>query len=67
VYGLSERADAARAENLLPFGFAYSGRLRGPVKRDQPLTWADVEVDESSELYRMRQEQDRIFGKRPSG
>jgi predicted homoserine dehydrogenase-like protein len=67
VYGLSERAEAARAENLLPFGFAYSGRLRGPVKRDQPLTWADVEVDESSELYRMRQEQDRIFGKRPSG
>ena len=66
VYGLSERADTARAENLLPFGFAYSGRLRNAVKRDQPLTWADVEVDESSELYRMRQEQARIFGKRPS-
>jgi len=61
VYGLSDRAKAAREEGLLPFGFAYSGRMRRPVARDQPLTWDDVEVDTSTRLYEMRREQDRLF------
>ena len=63
VYGLSERRDVARRENLLPFGFAYEGtRVTRPLARDQPLTWEDVEVDTTSPLHRMRQEQDRLFG-----
>ena len=62
VYGLSERAEIARAERLLPFGFAYEGtRVRRPVPMDRALTWDDVEVDTSGPLYAMRQEQDRIF------
>jgi predicted homoserine dehydrogenase-like protein len=63
VYGLSERYDVARRQNLLPFGFAFEGALvKRPVARDQPLTWDDVEVDTSTTLYGMRQEQDRLFG-----
>jgi predicted homoserine dehydrogenase-like protein len=62
VYGLSERYDVARRENLLPFGFAYEGtRVARAVPMDQPLTWEDVEADTSTPLYRMRQEQDRLF------
>jgi predicted homoserine dehydrogenase-like protein len=61
IYGMSERADVARVENLLPFGFAYSGRVRRRVPRDQALTWDDVEVDMTTPLYAMRQEQDRLF------
>ncbi|MDQ6921658.1 MAG: hypothetical protein M3170_08680 [Candidatus Dormibacteraeota bacterium] len=61
VYGMSERAAVARAENLLPFGFAYRGRVKRSVPRDQALTWKDVDVDRTTPLYMLRQEQDRHF------
>src|SRR5437870_7429553 len=35
VYGLSERYEVARDQRLLPFGFAYGGRVKRPVARDQ--------------------------------
>jgi predicted homoserine dehydrogenase-like protein len=63
VYGLSERVEVARRDNLLPFGFAYEGaRVRRAVGGDQALTWDDVEVDTSGPLPAMRREQDRLFG-----
>ncbi len=62
VYGLSERYQVARAERLLPLGFAYSGTVRRAVPRDRPLTWDDVEVDLSGPLGELRREQERIFG-----
>ena len=62
VYGLSERYEVARGRQMLPLGFAYSGRLRRPVDRDQALTWDDVEVERSGFLYELRREQDRLFG-----
>jgi predicted homoserine dehydrogenase-like protein len=62
VYGLSERIEVARREGLLPFGFAYEGtRVVRPVRRDEPLARADVEVDTGGPLYAMRREQDRLF------
>ncbi len=61
VYGLSEKADVARRENLVPFGFAYQGRVTRPVPKDQALSWDDVEVDTSGFLYQLRAEQDRLF------
>lgn len=62
VYGLSERSEIARAENLLPFGFAYEGtRVKRPLARDQALRWDDVEPDTGSFLYRLRREQDGLF------
>ncbi len=63
VYGLSERYEVAKRERLLPFGFAYEGtRVTRPVKMDQALTLDDVEVDTSSYLWRLRQEQVELFG-----
>lgn len=63
VYGLSERYDVARRERLLPFGFAYEGtRVRRPVEADQALTLDDVELDTSSYLWRLREEQVKLFG-----
>jgi len=61
VYGLSEKSEVARRENLVPFGFAYHGRVTRPVARDQALSWDDVEIDRSGFLYRLRAEQDRLF------
>src|SRR5207245_865983 len=62
VYGLSERYEVARDQRLLPFGFAYGGRVKRPVARDQALSWDDVEVERSGFLYELREEQDRLFG-----
>ncbi len=62
VYGLSERYEVAREQRLLPFGFAYSGRLKRAVARDQALRWDDVEIERSGFLYELREEQDRFFG-----
>jgi predicted homoserine dehydrogenase-like protein len=62
VYGLSERYEVSREQRLLPFGFAYSGRLKRAVSRDQALSWDDVEVERSGFLHELREEQDRLFG-----
>ena len=62
VYGLSERVDVARSQRLLPFGFAYSGRVKRTIKMDEPLGWDDVEVDTTSFLYELRSQQDEHFG-----
>ena len=62
VYGLSERYEVAREKRLLPFGFAYSGRLKRAVAKDQALSWDDVEVERAGFLHDLREEQDRLFG-----
>ena len=62
VYGLAERFEVARDQSLLPFGFAYSGRVKRPVAVDEALTWDDVEVDRAGFLYELRQEQNRLLG-----
>ena len=61
VYGLSERSEVAREQRLLPLGFAYRGRVKRAVARDQALCWDDVEVERSGFLYKLRLEQDRLF------
>jgi predicted homoserine dehydrogenase-like protein len=62
VYGLSERYEVAREKKLLPFGFAYGGKVKRAVAKDQSLSWDDVSVPTSGFLYELRQEQDRLFG-----
>ena len=62
VYGLSERYDVARTDRLLPFGFAYSGRLKRAVAQDRALSWDDVDVKRSGFLHEIREEQNRLFG-----
>src|SRR5438105_13426253 len=59
--GRTECYEVAREQRWLPFGFAYSGRVKRRVDIDHPLTWDDVEVDTSSFLYKLRQEQDSLF------
>lgn len=62
VYGLSERFEVAARERLLPFGFAYGGKTKRAIRKDEPLHWDDVEVDTTTALYRLRHEQTAMFG-----
>lgn len=58
VYGLIERVEMARAEGLLPFGFAYSARLTESVKRGEAIRWSQVQVPQDSfllQLYRLQE------------
>ena len=58
VYAQVERAEVARAEGLLPLAFAEGVPLTRPVRKDQPLTGADVVLPEDSFLTRLRRLQD---------
>lgn len=53
-YGLIERAEVAWAENALPAGLAPGARVVRPVPAGRIVTWADVQLDESSTVVRLR-------------
>jgi predicted homoserine dehydrogenase-like protein len=57
TYGLCENADVAAAERLLPLGLAEGCRLLRDVRRDDVLTYEDVEVPEGRLVDRLRSEQ----------
>jgi predicted homoserine dehydrogenase-like protein len=58
VYAQVEKAETARKENLLPFGFAEEVELVRTVKRDQPVAYNDVRLNTEDFLYRLRRLQD---------
>ncbi len=62
TYGQCENYEIAKAENLLPMGLAEGCRLKRDVKKDQALTWDDVEPPADSLAHRLRAEQEQIFG-----
>jgi predicted homoserine dehydrogenase-like protein len=62
VYGLTERASIAQKENLLPLGLAQNARLLRPVEIGQPLSYADVQIDESQAVVQLRRLQDQVVG-----
>ena len=57
VYGLLERATIAKEEDLLPVGLSQGAILRRDLKEDEVITYADVELPESTALE-LRQAQD---------
>lgn len=61
TYGLCENYQTVRAENLLPMGIAEGARLKRAVRKDQVLTYDDVELPEDSLACRLRAEQDALF------
>jgi predicted homoserine dehydrogenase-like protein len=58
TYGLAEKAEVARAENLLPIGLAEGCRLARAVAKDQVLTYDDVVLPPDRLSDRLRAEQD---------
>jgi len=52
TYGQCENADVASAENLLLMGLAEGCRLRRDIRKDQVLTYDDVEIPEGRDSRR---------------
>lgn len=60
VYGLIERAEIVRAENLLPLTMTDGVRLIRDVAADQPITYGMIERPMDSFLWSLRAEQDAM-------
>ena len=58
VYGLIEKADVARKEDLLPLGFAEDIPLIRDIPKDSPIKKSDVKLNTDSFLYKLRELQD---------
>lgn len=61
TYGVAERHQETRRQNLLPMGLAEGSRLKRDLPADQVLTCDDVELPAGSVVHALRREQDALF------
>lgn len=61
TYGLCENADIVQTERLLPMGLAEGCRLKRHLRKDQVLSFDDVEIPQGRLCDRLRAEQDAHF------
>lgn len=61
IYGRCVAAEAARADDLVPFELLAGATVTGHVETDQYVTAADVELETDSVLYHMRKLQDHLL------
>ena len=61
-YGLVERYEVCRRENHLPIAVSLDCRLKRDIARDQPVTYADVDLPKDRLVDRLRIEQAERFG-----
>jgi predicted homoserine dehydrogenase-like protein len=55
----------ARAKHAVPVGLLEGGKVTAPVKKGELLTTANALPDTSTNLFRLRQRQDQMFGITP--
>jgi predicted homoserine dehydrogenase-like protein len=61
TYGTCENYTTARQENLLPIGLAEGAVLTRDIRKDEPLTYGDVELPSGSLTATLRARQDALF------
>jgi predicted homoserine dehydrogenase-like protein len=64
TYGQCETYTRSLEEQLLPIGLAEGCRLLRPVKKDEVLTYGDIELPTHKLSYKIRREQDAFFGQK---
>lgn len=62
VYGIIETAAEAAKQNMLPLGLAPGAVLKRSVELGQPVTYDDVDLDESLMIVHLRRLQDLELG-----
>ncbi len=62
-YSLIDTYEIAKQENLLPIGLAKGAIVKNTIPKDQPITYKDVELQESSTLIQLRRLQDQWMDK----
>ncbi len=61
TYGEAENSDIVKKDRLLPIGLAEGCKLKVDIKKDQALTYDDVEVPSGRFGDKLRAEQDQLF------
>ncbi|MDH3694565.1 MAG: Gfo/Idh/MocA family oxidoreductase [Gammaproteobacteria bacterium] len=62
VWGKQMPADRSLQIGGLPLGLAHKVKLKRDVALGIQLTWADVDIDESTQVMQVRREMEREFG-----
>jgi len=62
VYGRLTPAAESKRLGGLPIGLAHGWTLKRDVAEDRPLTYADVEIDETDAAYQTRRAMEQAFG-----
>ena len=60
-YGMLDNSDVCHAEDLLPMGLSEGCRLKIDIKRDQAITYADIELPLGRLCDKLRAEQNSHF------
>lgn len=60
VRGFTVAAERAAAEDLLPLGLAAGAKVIRPVRVGEPLTYRDVELDDTTTIWTLRRLQDQL-------
>ena len=63
--GLIERAEIARAKNLVPLGLTYGARLKADVEKGTAITYDMVELEANSFVVELRRIQDSTLWHSP--
>lgn len=63
VYGKLMPAEDSMSIEGLPIGLAHGFTLKRAVKKDQKLSWQDVEYTESAQAVAVRKEMEALFKK----
>jgi predicted homoserine dehydrogenase-like protein len=64
VYGKLMPAEDSLACGGLPIGLAHNAALKSTIRKDQPVTWADVDIDATSQAVQVRREMEAMFAQR---
>ncbi len=62
IWGKQMPASRSLEMDGLPLGLAHNIKLKHDVPLGNQLTWADVDIDESSQAVRIRREMEQEFG-----
>jgi len=63
VWGKQTPAETSLAEGYLPLGLAHNVKLKRDVGQGERLAWNDVEVDETSQIVKVRREMEARFAR----
>jgi predicted homoserine dehydrogenase-like protein len=67
TYGLIVDAEECSEQDLLPIGIAEFACLKSEVRKDEPVRYSQVRLDEDNPVVGLRREQDKLFaGQRPA-
>jgi predicted homoserine dehydrogenase-like protein len=61
VWGKLLPAETSAQMGGLPLGLAHEVKVIRPVAQGQSLTWADVQMDSSTQAWKIRQEMEQMF------